>query len=764
MKTRTFALFLAACCSVACNGDITEASGTGSSSSDTLGTGPTTTLADSSGTTSDTMGSLSNSGDSSSTGDSADASSSSGGSSSTGTETTDGSSSSDTGTPLPCTADVDCDDLLPCNGVETCVDDMCVAGMAIVCDDGVPCTLDVCNDVDGGTCTAAPDDAACDDGLFCTGTENCDVTLGCLPGTPIDCNDGVGCTDDACDEEADACSFAPDHESCQDGAYCNGAESCDAVQGCIDGEAIDCNDLVACTIDACNESIDTCDNTPDDQPCDNGVYCDGEETCDAQMGCVDGQAIACPSDGVACTDDVCNEDDNACESTPDNSACAGGQFCSAGGCIAGASCSILDGVLGNPACDDGLACNGAEVCFDIVGDIDQCQPGTAIDCGDAFACTSDACVEPGVCQHAPNDGVCSDGNPCDGAETCNPASGCQDGPDLDCNDGVPCTQDACIPNFGCNNVAADENCDDGVYCNGAEVCDLDLGCQAADPIECPSDGIACTIEACNEQFDLCLTTPNDDLCGCGETCDPDAGGCDDSCSPASCNGHVYACGNCLDDDDDCDIDDADSNCFGPCSDNEEGLDGGIPGQNNAPCKHDCYFDNNSGSGDDDCFWSHECDPLEPSATTCEYDPDAGIPGTNQSCEELEQMQSAECGDVCGLLTPNGCDCFGCCTVDLPGIGLTEIYLGSAIDGDGDATCSTEVFGAPNVLDLCHECTQVPACLNPCDQCELCFGQDELPPECNGGQVCEQGVQSCGLPGQDPCPAGEFCLTGCCIQA
>jgi hypothetical protein len=33
---------------------------------------------------------------------------------------------------------------------------------------------------------------------------------------------------------------------------------------------------------------------------------------------------------------------------------------------------------------------------------------------------------------------------------------------------------------------------------------------------------------------------------------------------------------------------------------------------------------------------------------------------------------------------------------------------------------------------------------------------------SGEQQCEAGVQACGLPGQDPCPADYYCITGCCI--
>jgi len=49
---------------------------------------------------------------------------------------------------LICTADVDCDDLQFCNGVETCDLGLntCLAGTAPNCDDGVACTADTCNE------------------------------------------------------------------------------------------------------------------------------------------------------------------------------------------------------------------------------------------------------------------------------------------------------------------------------------------------------------------------------------------------------------------------------------------------------------------------------------------------------------------------------------------------------------------------------------------------------------------------------------------
>ncbi|MCZ6649767.1 MAG: hypothetical protein O7D35_03795, partial [Acidobacteria bacterium] len=47
-----------------------------------------------------------------------------------------------------------------------------------------------------GGCAVDPD---CDDGLFCNGAETCLATV-CQPGTPPVVEDGIGCTDDICDE------------------------------------------------------------------------------------------------------------------------------------------------------------------------------------------------------------------------------------------------------------------------------------------------------------------------------------------------------------------------------------------------------------------------------------------------------------------------------------------------------------------------------------------------------------------------------------
>ena len=151
----------------------------------------------------------------------------------------------------------------------------------------------------------------------------------------------------------------------------------------------------------------------------------------------------------------------------------------------------------------------------------------------------------------------------------------------------------------------------------------------------------------------------------------------------------------------------------------------------------------------------------------EHDESKAVPVSNgppQSCDDLYMTQSQQCYDYCGPLTPNGCDCFGCC--ELPSGGGKYVWLGS-VGVNGDTVCTDDQLDNP---DVCHPCLPVAACLNECDPCELCVGKTTLPPECDPGEgggggtssgQCDEGIQPCGLPNQPPCPSGQYCITGCC---
>ncbi len=230
------------------------------------------------------------------------------------------------------------------------------------------------------------------------------------------------------------------------------------------------------------------------------------------------------------------------------------------------------------------------------------------------------------------------------------------------------------------------------------------------------------------------------------TSDPSAGttqGAGGECVEIECEGSVLACGDCIDNDDDGLVDLADPECVSPCDDREDAFATGLPGDNMDACNQDCFFDGNSGSGDDKCSWDLACDPANPGGDKCPYDPDANCP----------EMQDEQCLMNCEV--PSGCDCFGCCTVQV-GDETVDIFIGGE-------DCSIAN------IDQCTMCTKSVDCDDECEpeNCELCFGQDpeDLPPECDGSE-CPEGVQSCTVDemGGSDCPGGYYCFLGCCELA
>lgn len=124
-------------------------------------------------------------------------------------------------------------------------------------DDGVACTDDVC-DRETGLVSHIPNNANCDNGLWCDGAELCDAVAGCVDGSEPCVPDAIDCTVDGCDEAADACTVVANNAACDDGVFCNGEEVCDLAEGCVDGDIPDCSDGIDCTIDSCDAGLDEC--------------------------------------------------------------------------------------------------------------------------------------------------------------------------------------------------------------------------------------------------------------------------------------------------------------------------------------------------------------------------------------------------------------------------------------------------------------------------------------------------------------------------
>jgi hypothetical protein len=218
-----------------------------------------------------------------------------------------------------------------------------------------------------------------------------------------------------------------------------------------------------------------------------------------------------------------------------------------------------------------------------------------------------------------------------------------------------------------------------------------------------------------------------------------------------------ACSDGKDNDGDGLIDGFDPECTGPTDNDEGSYATGIPGDNRDPKWQDCFFDGNSGAGDDGCRYNTGCltGALEP---------------TDKDCKLTDA-----CIKFCAPLTPNGCDCFGCCTV--------QGADGQTVDVTLSSTCSVDKVGDEKA---CPRCVKSDACGNTCGRCELCPGKTEadLPADCNpstgtggagnmgeggastgtgGGPTytCDGGEQVCGA-NLDPCPITHYCSLGCCI--
>ncbi len=188
-------------------------------------------------------------------------------------------------TPTPCTTDADCgfcyercdtsvglcmhDDTSPCAFPETC-DEYARACIECVydaeCDDADACTDDTCGA--DGNCVSTPTAAAnaCDASDLCN-PETCESVTGICVATAM------------CDSTAEVCD--PADGSCTD--LCSADSDCDLCAGetcgggdCVAGTPMDCDDGLPCTDDVCEDGI--CSN--------NTVNCADGGDCDATGDCV----------------------------------------------------------------------------------------------------------------------------------------------------------------------------------------------------------------------------------------------------------------------------------------------------------------------------------------------------------------------------------------------------------------------------------------------------------------------------------------------
>lgn len=339
------------------------------------------------------------------------------------------------GNECPCDRDAICgafDDADPCNGSLRCGDGFCaVDPLTIVrCDPSfdTACRRSVCNPATG-TCvlTDVSDGSPCRDGDWCTVVDECRLgeCLGDVERCLLDCNvceaaeaqceaaPGYCIVDDACvaegqlapgnpcllcDPTASAWAWAPAYPgtSCDDGLFCNGRETCDGLGACVPGP--DPCPIDGC-IGGCDEASATC------RPAAAGTVCrSAAGSCDLEEAC-DGLATTCPPDAFASAGTICRAAAHDCDV---GEACTG----------TGPTCPTNVGRPDATACGPtaaGLCCGGT--CFDpgeccdnsqCAGrsDVDRCDAPThrCICNREGGACPAAApycCSPPGRCEADP---------------------------------------------------------------------------------------------------------------------------------------------------------------------------------------------------------------------------------------------------------------------------------------------------------------------------------------------------------------------------
>ena len=226
----------------------------------------------------------------------------------------------------------------------------------------------------------------------------------------------------------------------------------------------------------------------------------------SQQGIMDNLEF-CPvdcEDGEPCTDDFCDPsnpgaDANGCVHQANNNACDDGLFCNGTDTCSAGSCSVHSG----DPCANGTECadscnEAANNCFDLAGA--PCTP-------DTNTCTDDECNGSGTCVHPTRmDGdSCDDGNSCTDNDTCGGGT-CSGTPrQVNCDDGNPCTLDGCDPQGGCTHDAGARDgfvCDDSNPCTMQDICQSGVCRGALVEADTDGDGFCDRIEneaGCNPQ-------------------------------------------------------------------------------------------------------------------------------------------------------------------------------------------------------------------------------------------------------------------------
>lgn len=568
---------------------------------------------------------------------------------------------------------------------------------------------------------------------------------------------GAGDNGKLCDTDGDLCTI----QTCV-GTNCSAPDP---------GNVVDCTGswpavAATCQVPACEPTTGECtaaETAPDDYACaSDGIACT-DDVCDGGT-CTHAEDNAFCNDSIGCTTDTCSSASGpgtGCTNAPSDAFCDDSESCTINTC--------------NPAAAPGTGCEETNV-------IGPCPAGPGGP--DAVACTEDIC-NSGVCDHNPIDSNCSDPNAtdcqeayCDITTDCSfrPLTTASPNPSTSyCDDQIDCTQ------F--------ERCNAGT-CVGTRTDSLCTGYaeECADSFCTGNSGTGCELRPSSKLDFVCGPPLGGSVCDLAEICDGLSPFCPTDqyasssveCVPSSCSGgtqidQVFCTG-------------ASPTCPAsvPIDCDGHACDGGSPNQcltscsTNADCLSDFYCDTTTGdclarldpgglcNADDNCGVGDVCvDGVccnAPCAGQCEACNVTGFEGT---CVAVPAGEAPHPGGTVGAARPaclsDGSTCGGACDgtnrslCAYPPSGqqcaaadcnttTNEAVEASTCNGAGSCITPTASDCAPYVCDGA-------TCRGDCTQDSHCEGDLQ----CNGG-VCVARFSN----GQD-CTVGSQCNSGLCVD-
>lgn len=651
----------------------------------------------------------------------------------------------------PCVKNATCDASGSCLGTYDPTIDGCGCQTNAHCDDGLECTNDICDTGSGtcshetvaGSCLIADTcytDGAGDPANKC---QVCDAgkAQDAWTDTSDQCDDGDPCTEDICDPST-GCTVSGNYLCCTTAADCantphTACESVDCTGGvCVatpdattDGTA--CDDGNPCTTgDVCTNGV--CGGA--DKVCEPTSVC-FTSACDAETGdCVETQVApgtSCDDDNQCTQQDLCNADGQCVGAELDCSPLQ--DQCSLAACDpATGQCDVQ--IQPDQTCDDGNPCTPDETCDGFgacVGNYDATIAGCGClapeDCDDGLDCTVDVCASDGSCSNLPSEGTCviagvcyADGDvkPDNACQSCNTGASQLAWSPITCQDDTPCTDDSCDPTAGCvfaSNDAA--TCDDADPCTPDDHCanGVCVGtCECREDADCTATADQCTRMACVDY--QCVQVPDTTLDGMG---------CDDGafCTTGeTCNGGLCGGGSATN----CD-DAGDGNCLQGVCDEAAGACVAQPKAASATC-----------SDGDPCTTGDTC-----SGT------DATCAGTPMVCEPSDPCHTASCeGGSCAQTVATGASCSDgdactlndACTADGVCVGTWD-NANCGCSGDSDCTAQTNVCNTGKCNTTNHSCYADPNVGASCNDGNACTYGDA----CNSDGACQGTSHPCVAP-------------------